>query len=168
MRILFLFLFLITVKSTWSQSPIYTWRTFNFGISPGLTTNGMHPQKFGNNISINLVSGYSAALKGFEISGISSFNSFSSTGIQISGLVNTTGGNRKFLKDYSESELLNLASNFQGAQFSGIVNIVTGGFLGLQVSGVSNLVLQGNMSGLQLSSSINFTAGYVEGAQMLV
>lgn len=166
MRFILLGLALFTSEFTLSQSKIYTWRAINLGIAPGLSTNGIHPKNFANKISINLFAGYSAALSGVELSGISSFHSYSSSGIQISGIANTVGGNRKDLKEYTESDLSNLTSNYHGMQISGAVNTVTGSVIGIQIGGMTNLIFRGHGSGMQIAGFVNYVDGYLEGVQV--
>lgn len=141
-------------------------RFFSFTLAPGVGTNGPDPKNATNNISLNLFAGYSAANNGFELSGVSSFHSHSSSGFQFAGVVNLIGGNRKEIKDYSLGELINLSANFSGLQFAGLLNHVTGYFNGFQFSGLSNRVVLGDMGGVQFAGLVNTVGGYGEGWQL--
>ena len=138
----------------------------NFGIAPGLNTNGMDPKNYSNDISLNLISGYSMRNNVLEISGISSFHTHSSTGYMLSGVVNIVGGNRRDLKRYTRNELSDLTSDFRGIQFTGILNLVSGGALGGQLSGGGNLLLNGNLAGVQCATAFNYVNGNADGIQL--
>lgn len=143
----------------------YRQKTFQLSLFPGLSTNGINPSQFKNGISLNVISGYSAGNSHLELAGISNFNKYSSTGIQIAGLVNTIGGDVKGFKKYKKQELAELKSNFTGFQITGLSNLVTGDVVGAQVSGGVNIVGE-SATGVQISGLANLNKSYFTGFQL--
>ncbi len=76
------------------EEATYTYKPFQISVFPGMGTNGINAGRFKNGVSLNLVAGYSAANNTFEIGGLSNFNQYFSSGIQIAGIKNTIGGDR--------------------------------------------------------------------------
>ncbi len=141
-------------------------RPLAFSLVPGISTNGMDPSNHKNSISLNIFSGYSASNHAVELSGVSSAHQFSSAGLQIAGLANVVGVNRKQLKKYTVPELTATLAEFRGVQFAGACNFVTGDITGAQVSGGVNISRYGSVSGLQLSGVISYSDGFTNGIQI--
>jgi hypothetical protein len=143
----------------------YRYKTFQVSFFPGLGTNGINPGQYKNGISLNIVSGYSAANGNFELGGLSNFNKYASSGIQIAGIANTIGGDVKAFKKYTRQELAELKANFTGFQVSGLSNLVTGDVIGSQISGGINLVGE-SATGLQIAGLANLNKSYFTGFQL--
>ncbi len=124
-------------------------RIAQFSFLPSLSvgsqkgTNGLMT----NNISMNLLAGYSKGLAGIEFGGIANVLKEDGLGFQAGGIANLSGG------------------KFQGAQFGGILNVVRKEFNGLQVAGISNTV-RGHYIGLQAGGIVNSVNGYFYGLQV--
>jgi len=145
--------------------PDYRYSPIHLSVVPGLSSHRIEPNNFYNGISLNLIAGYSAGNRILEIGGVSNFNKYSSTGIQIAGLSNIVGGDRREVKQYKTKELQELSANFQGIQIAGLQNIVTGDFKGIQLSGGINNN-DGIFYGFQTAGLINKTGGYLYGLQI--
>jgi len=114
-------------------------------ISP-LGTNGLEAGKVENNISLNMLAGYSAGLKGLELGGIANVTLGKATGGQFAGIANV------------------VKADFIGGQFSGFSNAVWGNFTGVQYAGFAN-VTKGNLEIGQFSGFSNVTFGTTKGIQ---
>jgi len=145
--------------------PNYRYSPIHLGVVPGLGTHRIEPDNYYNGISLNLFSGYSAGNRILEVGGVSNFNKYSSTGIQIAGLSNIIGGDRRETKQYKTKEIQELSADFQGIQLAGLQNIVTGDFKGIQLSGGINNNA-GIFYGFQAAGLINKTGGYFYGLQI--
>ena len=135
-------------------------KTFHFSIAPGLSTNGVNPGNFNNLVSLNLTSSYSAGFRLLEVSGISSFTRFSSSGFCLSGLANVVGGDAPIKNKRDEKEA---APTFHGIQAAGLLNFVTGDVIGAQFSGGVNHS-RTNVSGVQVGLA-NVNHGFILGVQ---
>ncbi|WP_431211203.1 hypothetical protein ACQ86N_35630 [Puia sp. P3] len=60
---------------------------------PGLGTHGKMSGQVVNKLSLNLIAGYSAGMKGVELAGIANFDKGEVRGVQASGIANLVGGN---------------------------------------------------------------------------
>jgi hypothetical protein len=138
-------------------------RIFHFSVSPGLSTNGVKPGKFYNVISVNLTTSHSAGFRFMELSGISSFTRFSSTGLCFSGLTNVVGGDAasKIGKDQKEP-----IPGFHGIQMAGLLNYVAGDVDGAQLSLGFNHS-RANFTGIQFGLG-NVNYGFILGIQASV
>lgn len=135
---------------------------------PGLGTNGTQPGSYENYFSINLSSGYSASTLLFEIAALSNLNTNKTRGLQVAGLVNLTGGNAfggLSKKDKEEKVKSGFFSYLNGAQISGLSNIVLGEGYGMQISGGAN-VMKGHLIGVQLSGLSNIVYKFSFGVQV--
>lgn len=159
-------------------------RPFQFSIVPGLGTNGLHPGRFRNVISVNLTSGYSKATLLLELAGISNLNTDETRGLQIAGLANLTGANAfsgmtekeadKKIRTGFEADLTGIqisaltnivVTNVFGGQLTGGVNISKGALMGVQLAGVSNIVTKYSF-GLQLAGLWNSSVQSMDGTQI--
>jgi len=100
-----------------------------------------------NNISINVLAGYSYATRGIEIGGLSNIDRYGFSGVQIGGLTNYCG------------------KQANGLQIGGILNIVTGDMSGVQIGGINNNV-HGDLNGLQIGGINNIVTGSGRGLQL--
>ena len=131
---------------------------------PPLSTNGAENRNFINNLSFNVLGGYSGGLNGFELGGIANVEKGPVKGAQIAGVANLVKGNVR---------------GFQGA---GIINTATGSQQGVQVAGTLNLSLsdssrlfqgagfgnvhRGDNLGGQVAGFMNLNGGYLVGPQV--
>lgn len=119
-------------------------RFFQFGLFPPISSNGISSGKTVNSVSINLLGGYSAGTRAFELGGVWNASREYTKGLQIAGLLN-----------YS-------ANSCNSVQISGFGNIATSGKSPLQLSGLFNVAE--HVNGLQLSALVN-VAKTVNGVQ---
>ena len=120
-------------------------RWFQFGLFPPLSSNGINSGKTVNTVSLNLLGGYSAANRVFELGGVWNASREYTQGVQIAGLLNYTGNSRN------------------AVQVSGMANIARAGNSPLQIGGLVNVA--GHVNGLQLSGLVN-VAKSVSGVQI--
>ncbi|MBS3914467.1 MAG: hypothetical protein KG003_08205 [Bacteroidetes bacterium] len=144
---------------------------------PYLGTNGSMSGAVTNNISLNILGGYSGGIQGAEFGGIFNIDRDSSAGAQFAGVYNLTAG------PFNGAQFGGVANNhfseFRGAQFGGVLNTCSGNFTGFQAAGVMNFekkLLRGTqaagvinytdrLQGTQIAGVIN-TANFVQGTQI--
>ena len=182
---IYLFLLLnCCVLSLTAQEKLVKIRPLQFSIAPSVGTNGLQPGSFTNQFSFNLTSGYSAKNLAFEIAGISNLNTNGTSGLQIAGLANVTGGNAfagLSKKEANQKLKSGFNSHLSGIQVSGLTNIVvdevfglqlTGGInlgknsmFGTQVAGISNIIYKFSF-GLQVAGISNVSVTSMDGVQI--
>lgn len=123
-----------------------TSRPFQISFTPGLSTHGALSGQVVNNVSLNILGGYTAGTNGVELGGLFNIDKKDVSFFQAAGLFNTVGGKVK------------------GVQFAGVHNTVLDSVRGLQAAGVSNVV-KGNMDGVQLAGVHNHVTDSVFGLQ---
>lgn len=121
-----------------------TERFFQFGLFPPISSNGTNSGNTVNSVSINLLGGYSAGTRAFELSSVWNASREYTKGVQIAGLLN-----------YS-------ANSCNSVQISGFGNIASSGKSPLQIAGIMNVA--DHVNGLQLSALVN-VAKSVNGVQ---
>lgn len=132
-------------------------------VIPGISTNGLINGNSTNNISFNLLAGYSQSTQGVEMGGLVNINRKDMTGLQMAGVANVTG---RFMKGVQVAGMFNYTGLlFDGFQLAGMSNINMGDMSGMQLSGFCN-ILKGKMDGVQLSGFANLTTQDVDGMQL--
>ena len=129
------------------NTEFYNKRYAQVSLLPLIGTNGRQSGSFTNNLSLNILAGYSNSLEGVEVGGLLNINRDKMAGLQIAGLGNVVGG------------------KMYGLQFSGIFNTNLRSVYGLQVAGISNYA-QDTVRGLQISGFNNMLVGRMKGAQI--
>lgn len=146
----------------------YRHKLIQISLVPGASTNGLHSGWYVNKYSLNILSGFSAANRYFELSVISSLNTQYATGIQLAGIANVIGSNT-FLNmtvgEEREQIKEGFESNMTGIQFAGLLNIVRDNMDGWQVTGGINFVNRG-IRGWQVAGIANMVGSYNLGVQM--
>lgn len=143
-------------------------RSFQFSLTPGLSTNGLHPGGFTNYFSVNLTSGYSAGNYLFEAGIISNLNEEETRGLQFAGIANLTGANMFAglqAKEIDKKKREGAEANLTGIQFSGMANVVLNHVFGAQLTGGIN-VTKGALHGLQIAGISNAVGKYAFGFQL--
>ena len=97
-------------------------------------------RKIINHLSLNIISGRAAKLRGIEIGGVANIYSEDIFGIQLAGLANV------------------VEDRGIGIQAAGLANVVEGGFFGIQLSGLANVV-QDDSRGIQIGGLANLIEG---------
>lgn len=167
---------------------------FAIGFFPPLSTNGTNAGNCINKISLNVISGYSAGLAGFELAGISNTERDFVRGAQFAGFLNFVNGefvgfqyagvanfNRNIARGFQFAGFANFNYNeAYGMLFSGFGNFTNGKSLALQMAGFTNFcedvegiqasgfanVVKGNGKVFQFAGFSNLTLGEVNGIQM--
>jgi hypothetical protein len=141
---------------------------FQVSLTPGLSTNGLHPGGFRNFFSLNLTSGYSSANYLLEVGVVSNLNEHETRGLQFAGIANLTGANTFAGLQFKEIEKLKregFEANLSGLQFSGVTNFVMSNLFGGQICGGVN-VARGAMQGCQIAGVSNIIRKYSFGFQL--
>lgn len=127
-------------------------RLFQFSLVPMLGTNGKLSGQVTNNISLNLLAGYSNGTKGLELGGIYNINRTHTTGLQIAGFGNASGGQTKGVQ---LAGFINTTKGYtSGVQAAGFFNLVTDEVKGVQAAGFFNMATN-NAKGLQVAGFLN-------------
>jgi len=113
-------------------------RPFQISLTPGLSTHGLMSSQVVNKFSVNLVGGYTAGVKGFELAGVFNINRLDSKYFQFAGIFNLVGGTVK------------------GVQIAGVSNKSLDSVKGLQLAGYINKA-EGLVSGVQIAALNNET-----------
>ena len=116
-----------------------------------------------NKISLNILAGYSAGVKGVELGGLVNIDRKNVSGVQVAGLGNVVGGTTSGVQ--LSGIFNNNRQDMNGVQITGISNVILDTIKGVQISGISN-VLRGTLHGWQLAGISNFTTESVDGVQI--
>lgn len=136
-------------------------RTVQFSLIPSVGTNRKLSGQIRNEISINLLAGYSYGVRGFEIGGLYNITREEAQGAQIGGFGNTNGGEVRGLQ---LAGFLNTTDDYvDGMQMAGFLNIASDSVSGFQAAGFTNITR--DMSGFQIAGFNNHT-GKTSGVQM--
>ncbi len=141
---------------------------FQFSLTPGLSTNGLHPGGYTNFFSLNVTSGYSAANYALEVGLISNLNEIETRGLQFAGMANLTGANSfagLLPKEIDKMKREGFEPNLSGIQVSGLTNIVLNNVFGAQFSGGINMA-GGALQGIQIGGVANMVTRYTFGIQV--
>ena len=158
----------------------FTERPFQISLLPYIGTNAGLSGSITNNLSFNIISGYSYGVNGVELGGILNINRGFVHGVQLSGIGNFTG---KELVGIQSAGFMNLnlakvkgvqmagfynmcGDSMEGAQLGGFINITLRNSSGLQTAGFCNISGK-NFSGLQLSGFINIGSSEFRGIQLV-
>lgn len=120
-------------------------RLFQLGLFPPISSNGVNSGEITNIISLNLIGGYSAGNKAFELGCVWNASRDYTRGLQIAGLINYSGN--------SDNSI----------QISGLGNIAVFGKSPLQIGGLFNVA--DRVNGVQVSGLVN-VARNVKGVQI--
>lgn len=155
----------------------FTERPFQISLVPYVGTNHTLSGTITNNLSLNVIAGYSYGLIGCELGGIVNINREQVKGVQISGFGNITGGftqgvqisgffnhNIGYIKGVHIAGFLNYSKDsVQGIEIAGFSNVVKHHVTGSQISGFLNT--SKSFSGIQLAGFANISTGTVNGIQ---
>lgn len=134
---------------------------FNLGIAPGASSNGDHPEKVLNNMSLDLVAGEAGAIRGMQLSGAMNELHGPMVGVQASAGLNQVTGN---VSGVQLSTVNLVKGDVKGLQWGYVLNRVEGDVTGYQASSFATL-LKGDIKGVQ-ASSLYGDARTVRGAQL--
>jgi hypothetical protein len=111
---------------------------FQVSLTPGLGSHGRMGAQVINKFSLNVLGGYTAGVRGFELGTLFNIVKQDMGYVQIGGLFNIVGG------------------NVSGIQVGGLYNSVLDSVSGIQIAGVSNIVAD-DMKGIQVGGLYNYT-----------
>jgi hypothetical protein len=138
-------------------------RNFQLSFVPGIGTQGKLGPQISNNFSINLLGGYTGAVKVMEVGGVFNINKKNVQYFQAAGVFNLVGGT---VKGFQMAGVHNtVLDNTSGFQSAGVSNFVKGRFSGLQMAGVYNHVTD-SVKGWQMAGVGNFSKGKIKGWQV--
>ena len=127
-------------------------KPFQFSFVPGVGTHGKLTSQVANRFSFNVLGGYTAGTRGFELGGLFNIDKKDVKYVQIGGLFNLVSGKTEGLQI---GGLINqVADSAKGVQISGISNLVRGSTKGLNIAGIANKT-RGKATGMQLSGIAN-------------
>lgn len=167
-------------------------RWVQVSLLPVLGTNGLMGGKIGNNVSLNIMAGYSHSVQGVELGGFFNVDRMDVKGLQAAGFGNIVGGRMvgaqlagyvnltpgggggtqlsgfvnhagTAFKGMQGTGFVNISNATKGAQLAGFTNFTLLEMKGVQASGFLNMT--GTLSGAQFSGFLNM-AGAVKGAQL--
>jgi len=112
-----------------------------------------------NKLSLNILAGYAANVKGVELGGLANIIRQNMNGVQVSGLINMIG------KDVNGLQIAGVINtnlgNMHGIQISGTINKVKGKIDGMQVSGLMNIAAAKSLDSLKTSGwNGQFSGGF--------
>lgn len=138
-------------------------RPVQLSVIPYVSTNRKMSGVVANNFSLNLLGGYSYAVKGFEMGGLLNITRNYVEGVQISGFGNYVGGTLSGLQvaGFFNHNL----GDVKGVQIAGFQNVVWDTLAGAQIAGFLNL-LKGEMRGPQVAGFANISLKDVKGLQL--
>lgn len=141
----------------------FTTRAYQVSLTPGLGSHGKMSGQVVNNISLNVLGGYTAGTKGVEIGGLFNIDKKEVKYFQAAGIFNVAGGRMDGMQVAGVNN--SVLDNTKGFQAAGVNNIVKGSFTGFQVSGVYNHVTD-SVKGVQVAGVVNFSSRNVSGVQI--
>jgi hypothetical protein len=138
-------------------------RALQMSFLPGLSTQGKFSGQVVNNLSINMLGGYTGGVEGLELGGLFNINKNKMSGVQAAGLFNTAGGPAAGVQLAGiHNTVLDPLIGFQAA---GISNFVKGAMIGGQAAGIHNHASD-SLIGIQAGGISNYARGNVKGAQL--
>ena len=140
----------------------YVYRPLQISFVSLLGTNGMESGRTVNNVSLNIIGGYSAGVEGVEVASIYNLENDYMHGSQFAGIANMV---KKDVTGTQIAGVLNVNGGLTNAvQLAGVMNRVDDTLRGFQGAGLLNIV-KGNAEGTQFAGLINITGHAMEGAQ---
>ena len=137
----------------------FAFSPYQVSLVPGLSSRGMYNSQVIDNVSLNVIGGYTAGIKGVELGGVFNINRSNVGFVQMAGVFNIVGGNTKGVQGAGiYNQVLN---NTSGVQVAGVANKVKA-FKGLQAAGLYNRA--DSAAGVQVAGLYN-RANTFKGAQ---
>lgn len=137
----------------------FAFSPYQVSLVPGLSSHGMYNSQVIDNVSLNVIGGYTAGIKGVELGGVFNINRSNVGFVQMAGVFNIVGGNTKGVQGAGiYNQVLN---NAGGVQVAGVANKVKA-FKGLQAAGLYNRA--DSAAGVQVAGLYN-RANTFNGAQ---
>jgi hypothetical protein len=115
------------------------------------------------NFSFNLVGGYAAGVRGFELGSVLNLEQGCVDGVQIAGVANALGGSMTGLHVSGAANLVR--GEVRGVQIAGAANVSGEMSSALQISGAANVV-GADATGVQIAGGANVASGWARGLQL--
>jgi len=142
---------------------IFEKKSVQFSVLPFIGSNYLNSGTLTNNMSFNLLAGYSGGVDGFELGGLFNMIKNDVKGLQLAGFGNLVG---KDTRGVQAAGFFNItAGSVTGAQLAGFQNTLNGEMHGVQVSGFNNVTTQ-NVDGAQITGFVNIAFKDVNMAQL--
>lgn len=157
----------------------FTTRPFQVSLVPGVSTQGKLGSQVINNVSLNVLGGYTAGTNGGEAGGLFNINQKDARYFQAAGVFNVVGGEVTGMQSAGVTNLV--LRSVTGMQSAGVGNFVKGSVIGFQAAGVYNHVadsiigfqaagvgnfVRNNGKGFQAAGVANIVARDMEGVQV--
>lgn len=168
-------------------------RRLQISFLPFAGTNRLMSGKITNELSFNILAGYSKSVEGAEVGGIANIVRKNMTGIQVGGIANYVGKETKGIQiggllnvnggkvtgmqaagwanlavdtisGWQVAGLFNLAQMTDFVQVAGLTNISWQKAKNFQISGIGNYTK--DLEGMQVASMTNVASGKMQGAQI--
>ncbi len=138
-------------------------RPFQVSLFPFLGTNKLLSGSIENDLSLNIVMGYSAGVRRMEFGGVLNGVRRNMLGFQLAGVGNIVG---KHVNGVQVAGVFNTTlGRTDGVALAGGWNHTWKGFKGVQAAGLFNITHQ-ELQGLQMATAVNFTKRIDKGLQM--
>lgn len=125
---------------------------YQISLIPGLSTHGMYNSQVIDQMSFNLIGGYTAGINGCELAGVFNINRKNMRYLQAAGIFNFVGDSTAGLQ--MAGAYNNVLNSAGGIQVAGLINQSNTFRHGLQMAGVANFNRTAN--GLQVAGFANF------------
>lgn len=138
-------------------------KPYQVSLVPGLSTHGKLSGQVVNDVSLNVLGGYNAGVRGAELGLVFNINKYDVQSAQLGGVFNLTGGpvNGVQVAGAANIDLQNVTA----IQLAAGTNFVQGNYDGAQVSGLYNYVGK-SAKGLQVAIGGNYTNTTTTGIQV--
>ncbi|MCG8581351.1 MAG: carboxypeptidase-like regulatory domain-containing protein [Bacteroidales bacterium] len=120
----------------------FNWQSAQVSLLPYVGTNDLMNGLTTNNVSLNVIGGYTAQIEGAEFGAVSNFIQNDVIGFQAAGVSNVVGKNVVGFQAAGVASVI--LGNLEGAQASGVFNRVKGHHTGAMIAGVANISEGGN------------------------
>ncbi|MCC8423477.1 carboxypeptidase-like regulatory domain-containing protein [Mucilaginibacter sp. UR6-11] len=130
---------------------LFAYSPYQVSLTPGLSSRGMYNSQVIDNLSLNLIGGYTAGVQGVELAGVFNIDRNDVSFLQAAGAFNITGGN---LKGIQLAGVYNqVLNNANGIQMAGALNKTHNFSGGVQMAGLANM--SDSSKGFQLAGLFN-------------
>lgn len=165
---------LLSGSAVSGQDTTYRMFPVNVSLIYPVSIQGLQSVRYEYNFSLNMLTGKTGSIDGFEIGGLVNMNQGNMSGFQVAGIGNITNGD---VSGMQIGGVFSIADSLDGIQINGIFGNCRYAS-GVLISGISNVynaadvsiagianINEGNQDGLQLAGIINL-AREVDGVQI--
>jgi len=156
---LLIILSVLISRSIFCQDNAYQHSPLQVSFVYPIGSHGMQSVNYSYDFSLNILTGNTGSIEGFEVGGLLNMNRGDVSGFQVGGLANITQGN---VSGFQVGGLFSLGDNLDGMQVSGIFGKCAESD-GLQVSGILNYSTSARSS---IAGISNINTGRQKGIQI--